>query len=98
MSITKEELQVQIENCPFAALEPHIKRGALIILDNSLDLVETTLLVVQDKTDKIEELINKELIKKPTQDLIDKWSDDKSAIRFDFLIAQPFVLAKIMLN
>jgi len=93
-----EQLQTQIQQCPFTDLEAHIARGALIILDSSLDLAQTTLLVVDDETAKISDLIERELIKKPSQEFIEKFSADKSSVRFEFLIAQPFVLAKLVLN
>lgn len=75
-------------------LKPHEKRGALILVAPELDLVEVGLKMANDKVAAVEGWIEKQLIKKPTQEQIQFWNENPEK-KFQFIIVQPYVLLQM---
>lgn len=90
--MTLDELSSQILVVPFIELEPHIKRGAVIVLDDELDMAQTGLLIVEDDQVAVSGLIDRRLLTKASGVEFEAWRRDKRFFRI--LIVQPFVLAQ----
>lgn len=88
----RERLKKDIGVEEWVVMRPHFWRGALILLEESLELIEVGEAVAQDDHVKVQEWIQSGLLKKPDEDQAKKWEIEKA--RFDFLIVQPYVLVK----
>ena len=91
--MTLEELNAQIFVAPFIDLEPHIKRGAVILIDESLDLAEVGLMLAKDDKDSVSKLISENLFTKASGADFENWRRDKRFFRL--LIVQPFVIVQM---
>jgi hypothetical protein len=91
MIVTKEDLALTIDETEWSWLRPHLERGALILVNDSLDLAETALKVSQDDVATIEQWVNDGKIGKPTEMQILHWNEEKQK-KFSMLIVSPYVL------
>lgn len=89
--IRKEELALSISEAEWCWLRAHQERGGLILVDDSLDLVDTALQVAIDNTEIIQNLINDGKLGKPNLAQLRSWDADDHK-RFSMLIVSPFVL------
>ncbi len=87
-----KELNEQILVVPFVELEPHLKRGAVIVIDESLDLAEVGLLMANDNKAAIVDLLNEHLMTKASSVDYEAWRREKRF--FKFLVIQPFVVVQ----
>jgi hypothetical protein len=55
---TKEELTSTIDETEWGWLRPHLERGGLVLVDDSLDLAEAAISIVSDDTATIEQWIS----------------------------------------
>ncbi len=94
--ITLQELESQILVIPFVEMEPHIKRGAVILVDESLILAEVALRVALDEKEAISELLAEQKLSKASHLEFEQWRQHKQF--FKILIVQPFVLAQNFAN
>lgn len=74
----------------WAMLQPHAKRGALFLLDASLDIAEVGGAIAGDDSARIKALLDGGLMRRPEEAEI----DGDGEARFRFLIVQPFVIAQ----
>lgn len=91
MTATKEELALLVDEAEWSWLRAHLERGGLILVDDTLDLVDTAIRVASDDTALIEEWINLGKIGKPSENQILAWDSDKQK-KFSMLIISPYVL------
>jgi hypothetical protein len=90
------ELAEDILVVPFVEMEPHIKRGAVIVIDESLNLAEVGTLVANDDSVAIGELLSGGKLSKASHLEYEQWRQHKQF--FKILIVQPFVLAQNYVN
>lgn len=86
----KERLAKEIGIANWKALKAHFLRGALIEVSSELDLLDVGIIVAQDRSDEIRQLIEKGKLLKPTPGDTDDWKKDST--EFSSLILSPFVL------
>jgi hypothetical protein len=91
MIATKEDLALTIDETEWSWLRPHLERGGLILVNDTLDLAEAALKVSQDDTATIEQWINSGKIGKPSEKQIIHWNEEKQK-KFSMLIVSPYVL------
>lgn len=91
MKLNREELALSVDEVEWNFLRAHLERGGLILVDDTLNLVETALKVASDETTPIEEWITSGKICKPSEKQIQAWNED-SQKRFTMLIISPYVL------
>jgi len=88
-----ENLAEQIETAHWKLLEEHHKRGALINVSESLDLVQVGVDVAEDNVESIRQLMSDGQIGRPTDGQVESW-DKEEELSFKFLILQPYVLCQ----
>ena len=91
MTVTREELALLIDEADWSYLRAHLERGGLILVDDSLGLVDTALKVAGDDAGAIEEWIKLGKIGKPSETQIQTW-DNTGQKKFAMLIISPYVL------
>lgn len=91
-----EKLESEIESCDWEALADHFERGAILIVDGSLDLAEAGVAMANDDTKTIENWLNQSMITKPTLDDKEVWSQNHKTKFARFLIIQPYVLIQAL--
>jgi hypothetical protein len=91
MNTTKEDLALTIDETEWSWLRPHLERGSLILVNDSLDLAEAALKVSQDDIAAIEEWVSAGKISKPSETQILHWNEEKQK-KFAMLIVSPYVL------
>lgn len=87
----REELSLAIDEAEWSWLHPHLERGGLILVSDSIDLSEAALMIANDKTEIINEWVNAGKIGKPSQAQVNHWNEEKRK-KFSMLIVSPFVL------
>ena len=87
----RKQLNEDLDVATWDMLDPHLKRGALVEVHESLDLVEVGLAVAQDNTDLVKNWMEKGLIKS-----VKKLNRDWVDLKFKFLILSPYVLMQIL--
>lgn len=90
--MTLEELESQSFIAPFVDLEPHLKRGAVFVVDEKLPLSEVGLAITHDQRDRVEGWLRESLLTKASPIDGEQWRKQKQF--FKILIVQPFVLAQ----
>ncbi len=70
---------------------PHADRDAVILVAESLDLVDVGYAIANDQATSVEQWIQDCLIYKPSIEQKAVWSEDQTK-RFQALILQPYVL------
>lgn len=89
----KRELADMVEPAEWQWLSPHAERGALVVVDPCLDLVEVGGAIATDDVPTVNRWIAEALLTKPTRSQIQTWQQDRNK-RFRSLIVQPFVLVQ----
>ncbi|MCP5464413.1 MAG: DUF2288 domain-containing protein [Deltaproteobacteria bacterium] len=92
MAALKEKFQKEFGDEEWIVMAPHYKRGALILVDDNLDIIDIAIAVAEDNSTLIQDLITSGKLKKPTPEQVSVW--EKQRTRFEFVIVQPFVLAR----
>lgn len=83
-----ERLKEECGTSPWVLLQAHYKRGALVYLDPSLDILEVGVAVIEDDKSKVEQWVNQKKMTPFPQMLAD------SEPLMKCLVAQPWVLAQ----
>ncbi|HZG39041.1 MAG TPA: DUF2288 domain-containing protein [Nodosilinea sp.] len=89
----KHELSEMVAPADWAWISPHANRGAVIVVDQRLDLVEVGVAIATDNTSAVNHWIAEALITKPSPLQLEVW-DQTADKRFQSLIVQPFVLVQ----
>lgn len=92
-----EDIRAQLaENLDIAEwnwLVPHVKRDAVVIIDQKLDLLDVGVAIASDQTSSVQDWISQELIYKPSAEQLSIWNTNDTK-KFNALIVQPFVLVQ----
>lgn len=89
----KYELSEMVAPADWAWISPHANRGAVVVVDQSLDLVEVGVAIATDNTFAVNHWIAEALITKPSPLQLEIW-DQTAKKKFQSLIVQPFVLVQ----
>ncbi|WOD37984.1 DUF2288 domain-containing protein [Nodosilinea sp. E11] len=89
----KHELSEMVAPADWAWISPHANRGAVVVIDPSLDLVEVGVAIATDNTTAVNHWIAEDLITKPSPFQLEIW-DQTAKKQFQSLIVQPFVLVQ----
>jgi hypothetical protein len=90
------KIQSEILLAPISDLEPHIERGALLVLDAQIDLAQCAFDISTDNKSAIETLLSKQLLFRADSTQIADWKKAKRF--FHFVIVAPFVLAQVFVD
>ncbi len=91
----RQELTKMMGPVPWAVLEPHVKRDAVVVVNPDLDLVDVGVAIATDNTQAVARWINEQLIGKPTAKQLSQWNEGSASHwHFTSLIVQPYVLVK----
>ncbi len=90
---TEESLRRTHDEAEWSWLSPHAKRGVVIWVAATIDIVKAGLAISQDDREKVEDWLKDGALAKPTPNEIEKL-DLAPAERFECLIVQPFVLVQ----
>lgn len=89
----RETLLASMGPIEFSDIRAHLARGAVILVDPSLDLLEVGEAVARDDKARVAGWIESGLIGKPTLEQIEAWSKIEGAA-WTSLVVQPFVLIR----
>ena len=87
----RAHLARQVLRVDWRPLRPHAERGALILVDSSLDLVDVALAVAQDDAPRVRKWMEARQLQNPTVEQVEAWADEREE-KFTALIVQPYVL------
>jgi hypothetical protein len=87
----REALAASMGPIEFSDLTAHLSRGAVIVVDPSLDLLDVGEAIARDDKARVAEWIEKGLIGKPSLETIEAWSKMQGG-SWTTLVVQPFVL------
>ncbi len=87
----RETLAASMGPIEFSDLRAHLTRGAVIVVDASLDLLEVGEAVARDDKARVAAWIEGGLLGKPSLETIERWSKTAGQAWVS-LVVQPFVL------
>ena len=74
-------------------IKPHAQRDAVIVVNETLNLLDVGVAIAQDDKKAVEHWITEQLISKPSNQQLSDWNIDQTQL-FKTLIVQPFVLVQ----
>lgn len=89
----KHELTEMVAPADWAWISPHANRGAVVVVDQSLDLAEVGVAIATDNVTVVNRWIAEALLTKPSPFQLEIW-DQTAKKQFQSLIVQPFVLVQ----
>ncbi|MGB3138367.1 MAG: DUF2288 domain-containing protein [Nodosilinea sp.] len=89
----KRELSEMVAPADWAWISPHANRGAVVVVDQSLDLAEVGVAIATDNVTVVNRWIAGALLVKPSPFQLEIW-DQTAKQPFQSLIVQPFVLVQ----
>lgn len=91
-----KKLREELGVASWRMLQPHHKRGALLLLASDLDMVEVAVAIAQDQVPAIQAWLSSGHLGRPSAEHITLW--DQAGASFHFLIVQPYVLISPILD
>lgn len=95
MSKNIERFKQDLAEAPWKDLRIHLKRDAIIIVADELELVSVAAAVSEDDKVRVEKWIADEQLVKPTAEQIATWETELEK-PFRLLIVQPFILVQMV--
>ncbi|MDB9372195.1 DUF2288 domain-containing protein [Nodularia sphaerocarpa] len=95
MSDLRAELTEILDEAEWEWLIPHVKRDAVIVVAEDLDLLDVGVAIASDQISSVQQWIDQQLMAKPSDTQLGNWNSDRTK-RFHTLIIQPYVLVKEM--
>lgn len=89
----RETLAASMGPIEFSDLRAHLARGAVIVVDPSLDLLDVGAAVARDDKTRVAAWIEAGLLGKPSLETIERWSKTQGRAWVS-LVVQPFVLVR----
>lgn len=89
----REALNASMGPIELSDLRPHLVRGAVIVVDGSLDLLDVGEAVARDEKARVSAWIAEGLLVKPSLEQIERWSKPAAPV-LTVLVVQPFVLLR----
>ena len=93
MSDLRAELRENLDEAEWEWLIPHVKRDAVIVVMQELDLLDVGVAIANDQVSKVQTWIDEALIAKPSAAQMGEWNQERTK-RFNTLIVQPYVLVQ----
>ena len=87
-----EKLHLETAKMSWLELQPFFAKGSVLIIDQSLDLIQIAVDFAEDHTEKLSVPIEQKLIAAPTNDLARQWYDQKECLWT--VVVSPFVLVQ----
>ena len=95
MSDVKTQLSEEIAEVYWEDLIPHVKQDRVIIVNQSLNLLDAGLALANNDTKLVNKWIENNIISKPTQQQLSNWNSMPKT-KFETIIVQPFVLITLL--
>ncbi len=89
----RDKLATERALADWRSLAPHHARGALFLVHNELDPLDAAEAVARDDTARVAEWLASGRLRKPSDDEAKAWGEAQGTA-FEFLIVQPFVVAR----
>ncbi len=89
----RERLESEIGVVLSSDLQAHVQRGAVVVIDAELSLVDVAIAVAEDDVASVQSWIDSRRMKNPSQAQIDAWKNTPHG-RFRSVIVQPYVLVQ----
>ena len=89
----RARLSNEVHRVDWQPLAAHAKRGGLVLVDPSLDLLAVAVAVASDDSASVRAWMAADRLAKPTEAQISGWEGDPDD-RFTVVIVQPYVLAQ----
>ncbi len=88
---SRPKLRAEIQHVDWPALLPHAERGALVLVDTALDLLDVAVAVANDDAAQVRQWLEATQLKRcdPANE-----ASVLAPLRFQFVIVQPYVLAQ----
>lgn len=93
MQDLRAELAESIDEAEWNWLMPHVQRGAVVVVDKNLDLLDVGVAIATDNVSSVQHWIGEQLIYKPSPEDKEAWNRNQTK-RFNALIVQPYVLVQ----
>lgn len=93
MGDLRAELAETLGEIEWSWLVPHAKRDALVLVTQSLDLLDVGVAIADNNVTSVQHWIGEQLIYKPSGGQLSHWNQNPTK-RFNALIVQPYVLAQ----
>jgi len=87
----EKKLRESLDEAEWAWIQNHATRGAVVIADHPLNLIEVGVEIAEDNTQAIENWIQTGKLSKPSTVQLETWNLDPSR-KFRCLVLQPYVL------
>jgi hypothetical protein len=88
---TKDELKKSMDEAEWSWLKPHAARDGLILVSQSLELLDVGMAVAANDSRRIKTWIEEGRLLKPVAEQLQEW-DRTPERRFMSLVVQPYVL------
>lgn len=89
----REKLASEIAAIHWPVLEAHHRRGALFVVDPTVELADVATAIAEDRSPEVQGWLEAGHLGRPTDDDAAAWAEEQGA-RFLFVIVQPYVLAQ----
>lgn len=89
----RAKLRSEIQAVDGAALVPHYRRGALLVIEPRTDILEVAVAIARDDTGAVAQLLDSGRMARPSAAQLADWCVEPRQ-RFQFVILQPYVLAQ----
>lgn len=93
MSDLREKLQQNLDEAEWEWLIPHVRKDAVIVVAENLDLLDVGEAIASDNILSVQHWIDEQLLAKPTLDQVGEWNLNREK-RFNALIVEPYVIIK----
>lgn len=95
MTDCRAELAEQLDEARWSWLEPHYRRGAVIVVDEMLELPMAGERIAADDMASVKAWLASGLLQKPTDELVEIWRQ-QSDKKFMMLVVAPFILIQTL--
>lgn len=95
--MSTEKLRESLDQAEWSWIKPHLARNAVILVTQSLDLLEVGEEVAKDRAQIVEKWINEGSLSKPTAVQIQTWDLNLHG-KFLCLVVSPYVLIQQLPN
>lgn len=88
----RDTFKGEIEQADWSMLEKHNERGALFLIDRSLNLIDVAMAFAMDDVESVAAWQTSEKLRRPTRAEADFWRGEPYVKMANFVIVQPFVI------
>ncbi|NEP55657.1 MAG: DUF2288 family protein [Symploca sp. SIO2G7] len=93
MQDLRAQLAEALDQATWEWLIPHVKRDAVVVVTQELDLLDVGVAIANDDVSSVQHWISEQLVHKPFSEELTIWNTNKAKI-FQALIVQPYVLVQ----